>query len=130
MILPSILFLVALVVNLNDRKMLALVCVVGAGFFLPIPRYTADIFYTCAILDELTVCYLARKIACPASKPIILICACMVICHLAGMILDGYPVLSAYRILIPFLENATFVVCILFCRYLSNVLYNHESPPI
>jgi len=130
MIVSLFLLAVALIVNASDKKMLALCLAVSAGVFLPMPKTSWELFYISCIGLEICVAYIAWRLRCAASNPIVLLSAILVICHAAGMALDGYPALSAYRILIPVLEKTEFVFCILLSSPVLGLLHNHESPPV
>lgn len=122
--------LIAAVLHQEDKKTLALCLTVGAGFFSPLPNNDWLMFYISGVATELCVAYAAWSIRCAASQPIMIISVLMAACHVAGAILDGYPALSAYRILIPFFEIMEPVSIILLSPVLCRLLHNHESPPL
>jgi hypothetical protein len=122
--------LIAAVLNSEDKKTLALCLVVSAGFFSPLPKNDWLMFYVCGICTELCVALLAWRLNCAASKPIVVVSFSMALCHAAGIIYDGYPPLSPYRILVPAFELAEPIFIILTSRWVSSLLHNHESPSV
>lgn len=109
----------ALFLNRHDRRMLALTAIVGVSVFIPVPRDTAFEFYTFCMAAEMFVAVVAWHLNARASELIISFCIVLELAHVMGYILDGYPPLSSYRIIVPILESAQLAACLL----MSPVLY-------
>ncbi len=116
----AILLVVALALNIHDRKMLALTVVVGAGIFAPIP---APMFYLVCMLVEILVALLALRIDAQASALVVRMSAMLFVFHGLGWALDGYPVASPYHLGVKLLEHAELVACVLF----SNPILKRSS---
>jgi len=124
----GLLILIAAILNKEDKKTLALCLVVSAGFFSPLPNNDWLMFYVCGICTELCVALLAWRLGCAASQPVVLVSLMMAACHVAGIIYDGYPPLSPYRVLVPAFELSEPIFIILTSHWVSRLLHNHESP--
>ena len=127
MILGSTLLGFALLVNLGNKKMLALTFFVAAGFLVDIPRTSADEFYLYCMLVETCIFIAALNVKCEASGAVMLSAGLLFLCHCLGYWKDGYPALSPYRALVPALEYIQIVCCIIFSRPLVAILHNRES---
>jgi hypothetical protein len=108
--------------------MLMLTAAVGASVLAEAPSDSYNGFYLFCIGAETSVLLIALWLRTNASTAIVLICACMIIVHVSGYVLDGYPPYSPPRLIIPFLEHAELVVCIVLSNYLIRGTRNHESP--
>lgn len=105
-----VLALIAVGINLLDRRMLALTAIVTAGVFAPVP---AANFYLICALGEALIGLLAYRIGAAASRPIWRISGVLVIFHGLGYLLDGYPAGSPYHIVVRICEHTELVACIL-----------------
>lgn len=121
------LFTVGLYLNRGDRRMLLLTLVVGASVFIAVPRHSAFIFYTFCILADLLAAILAITLRARASELVVSICVALEAVHVMGYILDGYPPLSSYRILVPILESAQLVACVCMSSALYRRLQNRST---
>lgn len=115
----AVLFGVSLYLNRADARMLLLTLVVTASLFLPVPHESPELFYGYCMLAELTVALIALVLRARGSELVISICVVLEVAHVMGYILDGYPPLSSYRILVPLLELAQLLACV----SMSPVLY-------
>lgn len=102
----------ALYLNRRDPRMLLLTLAVGVSVFLPVPKHSAFAFYGFCIMAELTVGLTALVLRARGSEIIVSLCVVLEIAHVMGYILNGYPPLSAYRIIVPILETAQLVTCV------------------
>lgn len=122
--LYAVMLVLALVLNGRDRRMLALTAVIGVSVFIPVPRATAFEFYSFCMAAELVVALLAWRLDAKASELIISFCIVLELTHIMGYILDGYPPLSSYRIMVPILETAQLAACIAMSPMLYERLRN------
>ncbi len=106
----AILLCLALALNADDRRMLALTFVVGAGIFAPVP---AEYFYLICILGEILIALAALRIHARGSRPISQISFLLVAFHLLGWLLNGYPISSPYHVMVKVCEHAELIMCIL-----------------
>ena len=121
------LLFVGLILNRHDRRMLALTILVGTTIFIPVPRDTALQFYLFCIASETLAAIVAVTfIRARASEMVASVCVLLVLLHVMGYIKDGYPALSAYRILVPLLESLQLVTCILMSPALYARLRNRQ----
>lgn len=116
-----------LYLNRHDRRMLALTCVIGVSVFMPVPRDTAFTFYTFCIAAEFIVVLLAWRIDARATELVIGICIVLVLAHVMGYILNGYPALSSYRVIVPLLESAQLLTCVCMSPALHARLQNRQT---
>lgn len=119
----------ALVLNITDRRMLALTALVGASVFLPAPRETALQFYGFCIAVEILVACLALALAARGSSIIVDVCAVLVIAHILGYALDGFPPFSPYRSIVKLLEVSQLLACVALSPLLAPLLRNHDAKP-
>lgn len=103
----------AFIVNFCDIRMLALTLVVGAAIFVPIPP---SHFYLWCIVAELVVMLWAYMLHAPASQLVILLSGLLVMFHLLGLWLNGYPPNSPYHYLVKICEHAELVACIVLSQ--------------
>lgn len=109
----ALLFTAGLWLNRSDRRMLALTVLVAASVFLPVPRDSAEQFYLFCIAAETVVALVALAlIRARGSELIASLCIVLIVVHVMGYIMDGYPRLSGYRILVPILESLQLVACL------------------
>ena len=123
----GVMLLIALAVNLSDRRMLALTFVVGVAFFLPAPRDTAEHFYVFCIAAECAVALLALTIRADGSILVAEVCALLVITHLLGYSLDGSPPFSPYRVIVKLLEFSQIAACAALSPVIAPILRNHDA---
>jgi fucose permease len=120
----------ALVLNVRDRRMLALTALVGASIFTPVPRDTAAHFYLFCIAAEIVVGLVAWGLRTRASEVIAYVCAVLVITHILGYSLDGNPPFSPYRGIVKILELAELLACVAFSPILYPIIRNrHATTP-
>ncbi|MES2349972.1 MAG: hypothetical protein V4641_20600 [Pseudomonadota bacterium] len=105
----AVLLGLAIVLNLDERRSLALALVVGAGIFAPIPDTH---FYLICGLIEMLVGALALLINARASITVWRLSALLAVFHTLGYFLDGYPPESPYHLLVQIAEHAELVACI------------------
>lgn len=127
--LPACLALLALAVSLNrnDGRLLALTIIVGASIFTPTPREYAN-FYLFCIAAECIVALMALRLKTAASVPIFILCLVLVTAHAMGYYKDGHPPFSPYRALVPMLETLEILCCVLASAPILSRLHNRESP--
>lgn len=121
------LFATSLVLNLQDRRMLALTVMVGAIIFAPMPDATAEQFYVACILAEIAIGLCALAIRNSAGVMVAEVCALLVITHAMGYALDGSPPFSPYRVIVKILEVSQLVVCVALSPVLAPILRNHDA---
>lgn len=120
---------IALGLNLQDRRMLALTVAVGVSVFMPVPAFTQAQFYGTCILAELVVASLAVFYTSRGSTIIFYCCLALVASHFMGWILDGNPPLSPYRLIVKLLEFSQLAACVALSPIIAPILRNrHEAP--
>lgn len=122
MVSYAVMLVLGLVLNIGNRKMLALTGVVGAGVFAPVP---AENFYLICALGEMLIGCIALKLDSPASRMIARISWLLIIFHVMGFAFDGYPVTSPYHLLVKISEHAELLACILFSEFRIKRLSKH-----
>jgi len=122
----AVLVAAGLYLNRHDWRMLALTLVVGASVFYPVPRDSALIFYASCMATEVLVALIAWSLNTKASDLVVSLCAVLELAHLMGYILNGYPALSSYRIIVPLLEAAQLVTCVCMSPALFHRLRNRN----
>ena len=125
----GVLLAVATVLNLRDRRMLALTLAVGVNVFYPVPAQTQAAFYGTCIALELMVLTVAVFYTSRASCIAIYASSALVIVHFMGWTLDGSPPLSPYRVLVKLLECAQLVACVALSPVLTPKLRNRDAAP-
>lgn len=113
--------------NLHDRRMLALTLLVGVSIFIPVPRHDADVFYTFCIAFEMGVAFVALLLNARASVVVAELCALLAITHLMGYALDGNPPLSPYRVIVKLLEISQLTACVALSPSLVDILRNRDA---
>lgn len=116
----AILLALALSFNLGNVRMLALTLIVGAGIFAPVPD--AQFYLICA-LGEALIGLLAYRIAADASLIVVRISAVLVLFHVLGDLLNGYPPTSPYHLLVRICEHAELLACIILSRPFTKRLH-------
>lgn len=96
--------------------MLGLTLLIGANVFVPIPSDTAFEFYYCCALAELAVIIGALILHAPATMCVIEIATVLILAHIMGNALDGFPALSPYRVIVKICEYAQLTTCIVFSQ--------------
>lgn len=109
----ALLLCLALALNASDRQMLALVLVIGAGIFFPVPDAG---FYLVCMLIEALVALLALQIDAQASALVVRMSAMLFAFHGLGWALNGYPPASPYHMGVKLLEHAELAACILLSK--------------
>lgn len=120
---------VAALLNLKDRRMLALISVVSINIFYPIPMDSYYGFYAYCIMLELIVAVVAVFYPSRTSCLTLHICAALILAHVMGMSLDGSPPLSPYRVIVKILECAHIAVCLALSPVLMPYLRNRDAAP-
>lgn len=120
---------VAALLNLKDRRMLALIAVVSLNIFYPIPMDSYYGFYAYCITLELIVAVIAVFYPSRASCLTLHICGALILAHIMGMSLDGSPPLSPYRIVVKILECAHIATCLALSPVLIPILRNRDAAP-
>lgn len=118
------LVILGLYLNRHDRRMLLLTLAVGVSVFVPVPRHTAFAFYSFCIGAEFIVAVIALLLRARASEMILSMCAALELTHIMGYILDGSDHLSSYRVIVPVLESAQLLACVLMSPPLFSRLQN------
>lgn len=126
MVACSVMLMIALAVNVKDRRMLALTFVVGVVFFLPTPDLY-DQFYIFCICAEILVAVIALCLRANGSVLVAETCALLVITHLMGYSLDGSPPFSPYRVIVKLLEFSQLAVCAALSPVIAPILRNHDA---
>lgn len=123
----GVLLAAGLALNLKGRRMLALTVLVGASIFLPVPRETAEQFYSFCIVAELAIGVCALALRNGAGVCISELCALLVVAHLMGYALDGAPAFSPYRYIVKLLEVSQLLVCVALSPKLAPILRNRYA---
>jgi hypothetical protein len=123
----GVLLTFGVLLNISDRRMLALTLLVGASIFMPVPRDTALQFYSLCIAAELLVGVLAYALHARASGLITDVCAVLVIAHMLGYALDGYPPFSPYRSIVKLLEVSQLLACVALSPLMAHLLRNRDA---
>lgn len=118
-----------LILNVGDRRMLALTALVGASVFIPVPRETPEHFYFFCIAAEILVAILACTTRARAAGGIVDLCVLLVIVHAMGYAIDGSPPFSPYRGIVKLLEVTQLAFCIVLSPILAPILRNHDAEP-
>jgi len=106
----AILLCLALALNTDDRRMLALTLLVGAGIFASVPD---NHFYLFCMLGEILIALGAYWLNTRATPPIIGISALLLTFHSLGWLFNGYPTASPYHLMVQICEHAELAMCIL-----------------
>lgn len=117
------------ILNISDRRMLALIALVSASIFASPPRETPEQFYFFCIAAEISVAVCACALRSRASGAIVDICVLLVIVHVMGYAMDGSPPLSPYRGMVKLLEILQLGLCIVLSPVLAPILRNHDASP-
>lgn len=117
----------AAVLNLTDRRMLALTLVVGATIFLPVPSHTQLQFYGTCIMVETAVLVFSVFVTSRASGVMIHILLAMILAHFMGWILDGSGPFSPYRSIVKILECAQLLACVALSPIIAPILRNQDA---
>lgn len=114
MITSSLLVLLAVYLNKDDVKMLALTLIVAASYFLPVEYITnRTAWYSTVVIAEMIVIISALALRTRASLVIVIICAMLEINHLSAILFGGHYG-SPYEIVIKSLEYIELAACCLF----------------
>ncbi len=105
------LLLVALWLNRNNIKMLALTIIVGVGVFIPVPAIN---FYLNCAIGEMCIFLLAYMLSTSASCAIRILSLQLVVAHWLGHYLNGYPIDSPYHTVVQYTEHLELFVCSMF----------------
>jgi hypothetical protein len=122
----TVLLGIAFYLNRHDWRMLALTFVIGVSVFAPVPRESALAFYGFCFAAELAVAIVALLLRARGSELVVSICVVLEVAHVMGYILNGYPPLSSYRVIVPILESAQLVTCICMSPVLHLRLRNRH----
>lgn len=122
----AILVALGLYFNRHDWRMLALTLVVGASVFYPVPRDSAFIFYASCMAAEVLVALIAWSLHARASDLVVSLCVVLELTHVMGYLLNGYPALSSYRVIVPLLEAAQLAACVCMSPVLFHRLRNRN----
>lgn len=125
-----LLLAVALAANCKNRHMLILVAVVGASLIAEPSTTSYHQFYAFCIAAEISVALVALWLRTNASSAIVVLCCALLVVHIVGFFFNGYPPLSPPRFIIPALEHAEIVACIVLSNPLIGRMKNYESPTI
>lgn len=122
--------LVGLILNVMDRRMLALTSLVGASVFIPVPSESAAQFYLFCVACEVGVGLLAWLSQREAGFIVANICVLLVIAHAMGYALDGSAPLSPYHVIVKLLELSQLAVCAALSPVISPILRNQNATTI
>lgn len=115
----GILLALAMALNMRDVRMTALSGVVGIGIFIPI----ADAyFYLICAAVEFGVALAALRINAAASRAVVRISMLLVLFHVLGWWLDGYPPASPYHAMVKICEHAELVACAVLSRPITRMV--------
>lgn len=122
----AILLGLALLLNLSNKKMLALTFIVGAGFFMPVPR-TGEWyeFYQWCSFYQICVALCAMVVKCHERWAVVFFSLLLLLCDALGYWKDGFPAFSPYRILVPTIEYLQIIACIVLSNPIRSRLVNH-----
>jgi len=104
----GILLLIAVAVNLGDRRMLLLALIIGLDVFIPIPNTH---FYLWCVFVELVVGFTAYFVQADASDFVIRVTIILIGLHFLGWLLNGYPPASPYHLLVKICEHFELLAC-------------------
>ena len=119
----------AVVLNMQDRRMLALTLAVGASVFLPVPSHTQLQFYGTCITVELVIAAFAVFYQSRATGLIFYCCIALIASHLMGWVTDGSTPFSPYRVIVKLLECAQLLACVASSPVLTPILRNSDATP-
>lgn len=111
-----------LILNIADRRMLALTAIVGVNIFVPIPAESAAQFYTSCIFAETMVIIVCLSAKARASCFLIHLSVFMIITHIGGFVLDGSAPLNPYRVIIKFFEVSQLLTCVALSSGVCQIL--------
>lgn len=119
----------ALILNWRSARMLALTFLVGVSIFVPVPRMTAEVFYTFCIVMEIAVAAAAWALDddSSAGEWMALICVLLVITHIFGYVQDGSGPFSPYRMIVKILEVSQLVACVVLSPIAAPLLRNRDA---
>jgi hypothetical protein len=110
----AVLLCSALWLNRKNLRMLVLTAAVGAGIFVPVPyEATPALWYMKCVLVELAVAAAASLLRARASSAILLWSGLLTLMHLVGVFVGPQSGVGPYRIIIPILETAELITCLL-----------------
>ena len=108
--------------------MLGVLAAVAVSRMLSPPMHSYELFYFFCAVSEMCVGLVALLCRSNASTAVAILCAALIVMHVFGAVLDGYPPMSPYRIIVPLLEHAEILACILLSKPLIDRIRNHETP--
>ncbi len=111
MILLAALLLLALALNIGNKRMIALSAAIGAGVLAPVPE---ENFYLICVIGESIILTVALLFRTNASRIIARISVILILMHLLGWWLNGYPPESPYQYMVQICEYAEILSCIFF----------------
>ena len=116
MIYASLLIILAIYLNKDDLRMLALTLIVGASYFLPV-EYITDrtVWYSTVVIAEMIVIISAIALKTRASLVIAVICAMLEINHINAILFGGHSG-SPYELVIKSLEYFELAACLVFSK--------------
>jgi hypothetical protein len=124
-------WLLALLLNVHQPRMLALALVVGVGFFVPAPAGCDwQTFYIYCTAGETAIGVIALLLRANASGFIAVFSGILAAIHGLGAFLDGGIPDSPYHVLVPALGYAEFAACILCSAPLIGWVKNRVSPSV
>lgn len=123
MIAASLLILLALYLNKDDKNTLALVLLVGASYFLPVHLITdRGTWYATVIIAELIVLLSAVTLKTKASLMVIVACVMLELNHINGYLFNGHNPESPYQVVVKYIEYIEISALILFSSPVINKL--------
>lgn len=112
-----LLIVLALVVNYDDRRALALTLIVAFSLLVPVNQFTTRAnFYLVCGLFEILFALIALRIDTRASQFIALMCLMLFAFHMVGWNASGHKPDSPYRLLAKIAEYAEIIACIAFAN--------------
>lgn len=116
----TVMFLVAVYLNLKDTRALLMVLVVGLSYFFPFELISSrDTWYTACIMSELIVFSFCVWLRCKSSLAVAGLCLMLLVSH---FIAYHNIQLQAYSIVAKYLEYVQIVSCILLSHPILNYL--------
>lgn len=110
-----LLILVAVALNLGNRRMLALSLIIGFSLLIPVNQFTDwQSFYPVCAIFEILWALCAWHLRARASSFATTMYVMLLAYHINGWYLGGYPNQSPYWLLVPICEYAEILACCLF----------------
>jgi len=127
------LLLIGLWLNRANMRMFILTAAVGTGFYAPIQATDNPMYwYLQCFLVDFGVAFAALGAGAGAASTSVLAITCvMMFAHVIGMVVGPQSGIGPYRVIIPILELAQFLVCIFLSKWMLSkavrILNHHKG---